>query len=142
MSLFSKALTWAAGAADSWLGTGNTISSAYQATESFITQGIDLVKTTGLDEYVSQAYGKNQTPYQAPEFTSPTAHKGVATSAGSFKASKSSAEMARTGMSNSSVQAAWKKASANPRIAAQIDIVRPNIGKRGPTKSLAEAKIG
>ncbi len=142
MSLFSQGLSWAARTADSWLGTGSTISNAYQATESFITKGIDLVKSTGLDEYVSQAYGQNQQAYKAPEFTPGSAHKGVATSAGSFKASKSSAEMAKMGMQNSSVQQAWKKASSNPRIAAQIDIVRPNIGKRGPTKSLAEAKIG
>lgn len=142
MSLFSKALGWAATTADKWLGTGTTISSAYKATESFISTGIDIAKATGLGDYVQQAYGKNQTPYQAPEFTLGSAHKGVATSAGSFQASKSSAEMAKTGMQNSSVQSAWKKASANPRIAAQIDIVRPNIGKRGPTKSLAEAKIG
>ena len=142
MSMFSKALSWAAGAADKWLGTGNTISSAYKATESFISKGIDLAKATGLDEYVSQAYGQNQKPYQAPEFTAGSAHKGVATTAGSFQASKSSAEMAKTGMQNSSVQQAWKKASANPRIAAQIDIVRPTTTKKGTTKSLAEAKIG
>lgn len=142
MSFFSKALSWAAGTADSWLGTGSTISNAYQATESFITKGIDVAKATGLGDYVSQAYGQNQQAYQAPEFTPGSAHKGVATSAGSFKASKSSAEMAKTGMQNSSVQQAWKKASSNPLIATQIDIVRPNIGRRGPTKSLAEAKIG
>jgi len=140
-SLFSKGLKWAAGAADKWLGTGSTISSAYAATESFITKGIDLAKSTGLDEYVKQAYGTEQKPFQVPEVTAGSAHKGVATSAGSYQASKS-AGMAKTGMSNSSVQQAWKKASANPRIAAQIDIVRPTIGKRGPTKSLAEAKIG
>lgn len=142
MSLFSKALGWAASTADSWLGTGSTISNAYKATESFITTGIDIAKATGLGDYVSQAYGQNQKPYQAPEFTAGSAHKGVATSAGSFKASKSSAEMAKTGMQNSSVQQAWKKASANPRIAAQIDIVRPTTTKKGTTKSLAEAKIG
>lgn len=141
MSLFSKGLKWAAGAADKWLGTGTTISSAYAATESFISKGIDLAKATNLDEYVKQAYGANQKAFQAPEFTPGSAHKGVATTAGSFQASRA-AEMAKTGMNNSNVQAAWRKASANPRIAAQIDIVRPNIGKRGPTKSLAEAKIG
>ena len=141
MSLFSKAISWAAGAADKWLGAGTTISSAYAATESFITKGIDLAKSTGLDEYVKQAYGTEQKPFQVPEYTPGSAHKGVATTAGSFQASRSE-EMAKTGMNNSNVQQAWKKASANPRIAAQIDIVRPNIGKRGPTKSLAEAKIG
>lgn len=139
-SLFRRGLKWAAGTADKWLGTGTTISSAYTTVEGFVDKGISLAQSTGLDEYVKEAYGKNQTPYKAPEYTPGSAHKGVATTAGSFKASQ--AELAKTGMTNSSVQAAWRKASADPRIAAQIDIVRPNIGRRGPTKSLAEAKIG
>jgi len=140
MSLFSKGLKWAAGAADKFFGTGTTISSAYTAAESFITKGVDIAKATGLDEYVKQAYGANQQAYQAPEFTPGSAHKGVATTAGSYQASR--AELEKTGMSNPKVQEAWKKASASPRIMAQVSIVQPNIKQRGMTKSLAEAKIG
>lgn len=142
MSLFSKGLKWAAGAADKWLGTGSMISTAYSTVEGFVQKGVTLAKDTGLDKYVQQAYGQNQTTFKAPEYTPGTAHKSVSTTAGSFQASRVANEMAKTGMTNSNVRAAWKKASANPRIAAQIDIVRPTTAKKGVTKSLKEAKIG
>lgn len=145
MSLFSKAIGWASSAADSFFGTGGTISKVTgflgADTGATLKDVGSALMSSGADYVAGRFGGKEEyTPFKAPEYTPGSAASRVATTAGSFQASQS-APLRGTGMNNEAVQRAWQKASQNPRIQASLEVVRPTIGKRGPTKSLAEAQI-
>ena len=143
MSLFSKAIGWAAGAAEAYFGT-----TGFTKTVSTVGSFIDTVQGSAVGQavgsYVAGRLGGDSPDkyqgFQTPQMESASAYRGVATTAGSFKASQSS-PLRGTGMENPAVQRAWQKASQNPRIQASLEVVRPTTGKRGPTKSLAEAKL-
>lgn len=73
-----------------------------------------------------------------PEASSPNFRSSA--KPGTFTASQAKA----MGLENPRVRDAYAKIqnSNNPAIRSALDIVRPTIGKRGPTKSLSEAQIG
>lgn len=141
MSLFSKAVSWVAGEADELFGTqifGSTVESA----GSFLSDVREFGEDTGITDYITGRFGGEEEyrPFATPEVSGSTAGSRVATTAGTYRST--AAEKYRgTGMTNPAVQRAWQKASQNPRIQASIEVVRPTIGKRGPTKSLREAQI-
>ena len=146
MSVFSKAIGWASSAADSFFGTGGTISKVTgflgADTSATLSDVGSAIMSSGAD-YVAGRFGGDEkyTPYEPPSLgTGASAASRVATTAGSFKSSAAQ-QFKGTGMNNPAVQRAWQKASRNPRIQASLEVVRPTIGKRGPTKSLREAQV-
>jgi len=146
MSLFSKAIGWASSAADSYFGTNISKYTGFLGADTGATLSDvgSAIMSSGADYVAGRLGGDDPDAYKP--FTPPTLGTGasaasrVATTAGSFKASPAQ-QFKGTGMNNPAVQRAWRKASQNPRIQASLEVVRPTIGKRGPTKSLREAQV-
>lgn len=141
MSLFSKAINWVAGEADDLFGTqifGKTVESV----GGFLGDVREFGQETGITDYVTSRFGGDgeYKPFATPDIPGSTAGSRVATTAGTYR-STAADKYRGTGMNNPAVQRAWQKALQNPRIQASIEVVRPTIGKRGPTKSLREAQI-
>lgn len=141
MSLFSKAVSWVAGEADDLFGI-NFFEPAVDIAGGFLGDVQEFAQDTGISDYITGRFGGDEEykPFGTPPIPGSTAGSRVATTAGTYR-STAMDKYRGTGMTNPAVQRAWQKASQNPRIQASLEIVRPTIGKRGPTKSLREAQI-
>lgn len=135
----AKATNWL----DTTLGTGGVLNrtamtgvsyfNKYTAPGTFIGDiGKELVGGF-IDKDGKDAYN-----VPLPQASQVSGRSAVAT--GKFSAKQAQS----MGWNNPKVQQAYAKAvqSNNPSIRAALDVVRPTIGKKGPTKSLHEAKIG
>lgn len=139
MSLFSDAMKYAAGIADSAFGTTG-FTNTYKTVGGFASSLKSSAVGTAIGSYAGARFANNSAAgFTPPTMKTPTA-RAVSSSASNFKATKVS-PLKGTGMSNPAVQNAWKRSSQNPRIQASLEVVRPTIGKRGPNSSLAGATI-
>lgn len=152
MSGFWGTLGRAAGWLDGQLGTtvfGSTVTSTAMAATGWYNRNIagtfleDVGKnlaTAATTQAISSATGGQQAGYSVPlpQGRSISGQSGV--SPGKFSA----AQAKQLGWSSPRVQEAYRKIanSSNREIAATMEIVRPNIPRKPPTKTLQEAMIG
>jgi len=138
----AKGINWV----DKTLGTGGaiarTVLPAVGSAQSFYYKNIagSFVEDVGK-ELVGGFVSKGDSPgysVPTPEASSPNFRSSVRP--GEFTASQARS----MGLENPRVREAYSKVSQsnNPSIRAALNIVRPTIGSRGPTKSLREAEIG
>lgn len=141
MTALAKGTNWL----DSALGTGGaiarTVLPAVGSAQSFYYGNIagTFIEDVGKElvgGFIDKE-GKDSYSVPLPKGTSPSYQSRV--SSGRFSASQARA----MGLQNPKVQQAYAKAlqSRNPSIRAALDVVRPTIGTKGPTKSLREAQI-
>lgn len=147
MTSIAKATNWL----DSTIGTGGaiarTVLPAIGSAQSFYQRNIagSFIEGVGKDlagTFAQQAIGGGggQPGYQIPLPQTMDPNFTSRVRPGSFTASQAKS----MGWDNPRVKEAYSKLSnsKNPSIQAALDMVRPTIGKRGPTKSLTEAQVG
>ena len=151
MSWFSTGLAKATSWLDTTFNTGGWISGA--ATSAY-TYGSDLydsyIKDSFLEEtainFATGAATNALTGGQQQQGTPMPVQKGVSAGGSSVntRLGGPGQVQAYSGTNNARVQDAYRKLnqSKNPSIQSALNVVRPNIARRGPTKSLKEASIG
>lgn len=142
----AKASNWL----DSTIGTGGaiarTVLPAIGSAQTWYQSNIagSFIENVGknvVSGFAQQAVGGGGQPgYQVPLPQAMDPNFSSKVKPGSFTASQAKS----MGWDNPRVQEAYAKVaqSNNPSIRAALDMVRPTIGKRGPTKSLSEAQVG
>lgn len=150
MSWFVNGLAKATNWLDNTLGTGGMINYGAMAATSYATGFYnDYIKDSFLEEtainFATGAATQALTGGQ-PQGQPMPVQQGVSgtSSSVSTKLSGPSSAKAYTGTGSARVQEAYRKLnqSNNPSIQSALNVVRPNIARRGPTKSLQEAQIG
>lgn len=151
MRWFSTGLAKATSWLDTTFNTGGMISGAATTAYTYATDAYDkYIKDSFLEDVaVNFATGAATNAVmggQQPQGTPMPVQKGVSAGASSVntRLGGPGKVQAYTGTNNARVQDAYRKLnqSNNPSIQSALNVVRPNIARRGPTKSLKEAKIG
>ena len=157
MSWFTTGLAKATNWLDTTVGTANLfgggkgLNYAAMAGVSYATGFYnDYIKDSFLEEtainFATGAATNALTGGQQQQGTPMPVQKGVSAGGSSVntRLGGPGQVQAYSGTNNARVQDAYRKLnqSSNPSIQSALNVVRPNIARRGPTKSLQEAKIG
>ena len=149
-SWFKKGLASATSWLDTTFNTGGYISSAATAAYTYGGDIYDKYIKDSFLEDVAVDFSKSVVTGavlggQTPQGTPMPVQKGVSAAPSSVNTNLGKAGQVRayTGTNNPRVQEAYRKLnqSNNPSIQSALNVVRPNIARRGPTKTLQEAKI-